>query len=129
MIAELFFIELTVANWKHSLNWYASVLGMETQLQVEKDRFALLQVGPTRLALKEGDPIPGSMILTFEVESLDTFCQHLQAKGMVLDRTIKASEEGYRRISILDPDGYRLNFFEWSGPARRDWHNRSERPC
>jgi len=113
MIRELYLVELTVADWPAAVAWYRDILRFKVALLARKDRFALLEVGKGRIALKEGRPQPGTMLLTFEVADLATELQRLSTAGVTLESPIKTDDEGYRRAIIRDPDGYRLCLFEW----------------
>ncbi len=127
MIGTLFQIELTVADWPRSLGWYTSVLELPLLLRDDAGHFALLQAGSTRIALKAGQPNPGTVLLTFEVRSLDAALQALAKHGVTPSGLIKTSPEGYRRALIRDPDGYRLSLFEWLAPPGSS--NPPDDPC
>jgi predicted enzyme related to lactoylglutathione lyase len=113
MIHTLFFVELTVSDWKRAVEWYSTVLGLQVILMREADRFALLQAGTGKLALKVGSPNPGTVLLTFEVDDLLDYVQRLRSLDVPVEEEIKTSAEGYRRVLLRDPDGYRLCLFEW----------------
>jgi len=119
MIGSLFQVELTVADWPRSLVWYADVLDLPLLWRDDTGCFALFQAGSTRIALKAGQPSPGTVLLTFEVCDLDATLQRLAERGVMPEGPIKTSPEGYRRALIRDPDGYRISLFEWlARPAR-----------
>jgi predicted enzyme related to lactoylglutathione lyase len=115
MIRTLYMVELTVADWGGSLAWYRDVLGLALLLQDPAGCFALFQAGEGRIALKAGTPVPGTMLLTLEVDDLAGRVEHLSKQGATIEEAIKISPEGYRRAIIRDPDGYRLSLFEWLG--------------
>jgi predicted enzyme related to lactoylglutathione lyase len=116
MIRDLYMVELAVADWPAAVAWYHEVLGLDVLLRVEEDQFALLRAGSGRLALKVGKPQPGSIVLTFEVDNLDTIREQLAEKGVSFQGPIKVSPEGYRRAHLTDPDGYRFCLFDWDRP-------------
>src|SRR5437660_11758816 len=117
MIRNLAFVELQVADWPAAVAWYRDVLGLPVVLRVEADQFALLQAGSGQLALKAGQPQPGSILLTFEVEDLPAELEHLARLGVMQEAPLKASTEGYRRALLLQPDGCRLELYDWKGLA------------
>jgi predicted enzyme related to lactoylglutathione lyase len=120
MIHQLAFIELIVADWPAAVAWYSELLALKVELRAERDRFALLRAGSTCLALKAGQPQPGTILLAFEVDDLPDAVERLQARGVVVEETIKISHEGYRRAVIRDLDGYRICLFDWepaTGPS------------
>jgi catechol 2,3-dioxygenase-like lactoylglutathione lyase family enzyme len=96
---RLHFVELRVRDLAASVAWYRDVLGLEVVQADEVGRFALLSGG---VALKEGEP-GGGVLLAFEVASLERFAGE-----------VKASDEGYRRVRLSDPDGYTVTLFEWT---------------
>jgi predicted enzyme related to lactoylglutathione lyase len=113
MIRDLAFVQLTVADWPRALAWYRDVLGLEVLLCREAERFALLRAGSGKLALKEGQPVAGTCLLTFETADLTATAGVLTARGVALSAP-KPSAEGYRRILLHDPDGHALCLFEWA---------------
>jgi predicted enzyme related to lactoylglutathione lyase len=113
MIRSLYMVELTVADWPDAVRWYRDVLGLTLRMYRENDRFALFECGAGRIALKQGEPTPGTTTLTFELDSLDAELSRLESHSVVVDSPVKTSEEGYRRGIIHDPDGYRIVLFEW----------------
>jgi catechol 2,3-dioxygenase-like lactoylglutathione lyase family enzyme len=113
MIRDLSFVELTVADWPAAVAWYRDTLGLELVLRVDADRFALLRAGSGRVALKAGLPLPGSVLLSFEVDDLPRELERLAELGVCPEEPLKASSEGYRRVILRDPDGYRLCLYDW----------------
>lgn len=111
MTPEPFMTELAVADLAAALGWYRDRLRLPVTLLDEPNRFALLA---GRLALKEGTPSPGGVILHFRVDDLDAELARLAAAGVVPDGPVKASAEGYRRAFVRDPDGYRVGLFAWT---------------
>jgi catechol 2,3-dioxygenase-like lactoylglutathione lyase family enzyme len=113
-VRDLYFVELVVADWPKALAWYQEVLGLEILVRVEADQFALCRAGQTRLALKGGEPLPGTVLLTFEVADLSQAVRELAARDIALDSPLQTSAEGYRDVLLRDPDGYRICLFDWA---------------
>ena len=114
---DLYLVELTVENWPASLAWYRDRLGLAVDLLDEPNRYALLVAGPARIALKAGVPSPGTSKLVFLVASLDPVVDRLAGHGVVPAGPIRVSTEGYRSARFADPDGHRVELFEWTGPG------------
>jgi catechol 2,3-dioxygenase-like lactoylglutathione lyase family enzyme len=94
----LFMTELSVADLAASVRWYVA-LGFMVQLHDDAHGFVLLHDGHSgRLALKTGTPKESSMILHIEVTELPP-------------GEVKRSTEGYDRVILPDPDGYRVCCF------------------
>jgi predicted enzyme related to lactoylglutathione lyase len=118
-MCQLSFVELTVADWPRAVSWYREALGLELVLCAEQDHFALLRAGSAQLALKAGSPLPGAVLLTFEVKDLSAMLDRLAKQGIQPEEPCKVSAEGYRRALVRDHDGYRLCLFEYTGAADR----------
>ncbi|HKB01411.1 MAG TPA: VOC family protein [Gemmataceae bacterium] len=112
---DLYLVELTVADWPASLAWYRDRLGLTVEKLDEPNRYALLTAGPTQIALKAGMPLPASTRLTFYVADLDAELTRLVDRGLT-PSTPNVSPEGYRSVKLTDPDGHRLELFEWIPP-------------
>ncbi|MGL4553517.1 MAG: VOC family protein [Gemmataceae bacterium] len=97
---RLHFVELRVRDVRASVAWYCDVLGLDVVTADEANRFTLMSAG---VALKEGEPTPGGVLLSFEVASVARF-----------GGDVKVSDEGYRRVRLSDPDGYAVVAFEWA---------------
>ena len=113
---DLFLIELTVADWPASLAWYRDRLGLSVALLDEPNRYAVLSAGPARIALKAGTPSPGTTRVVFHAPALDAELARLVGVGVNPTGPVKESPEGYRVARLTDPDGHRLELFEWTGP-------------
>ena len=113
---DLFLIELTVADWPASLAWYRDRLGLSVALVDEPNRYALLSAGPARIALKAGTPVPGTTRVVFCVPALDAALARLAHSGIEPAGPVKDSPEGYRVARLADPDGHRIELFEWIAP-------------
>jgi catechol 2,3-dioxygenase-like lactoylglutathione lyase family enzyme len=105
---HLYMIELKVADFARSLAWYRDQLGLAVELLDEPNQFALLNTGAGKLALKAGEPRPGTETLAFRVDDLDRTLSDLAAHGLRPDQPPRSDPEGYRTALFLDPDGYRV---------------------
>jgi catechol 2,3-dioxygenase-like lactoylglutathione lyase family enzyme len=108
----LYFVELTVADWRAARAWYRDALGLAVELEDEATGFVLLRAGGSRVALKAGTPRPGTVKLVFEVADLAAGLDRLAGLGAAVG-PVKPSAEGYRRAFVRDPDGYEIGLFEW----------------
>jgi catechol 2,3-dioxygenase-like lactoylglutathione lyase family enzyme len=113
-VRELYFVEITVGDWPAALAWYRDVLGLELVHLAEADEFALLRAGAGRLALKGGEPKPGTVQLTFEVEDLVAAVEELARRDVIFESPLLVSPEGYRDVLLRDLDGYRVCLFDWA---------------
>lgn len=113
---KLTMVELTVRDPASVLAWYRDVLGLPVLLRDDAHGFVLLEAGgETRLAIKQGDPHPGTTRLAFEVADVEAETARLAAHGVTPEAPLKMSPEGYRRVLLRDPDGHRLSLYDWRG--------------
>jgi catechol 2,3-dioxygenase-like lactoylglutathione lyase family enzyme len=110
---DLYAIEFVVANWPASLVWYREVLGLPVLITDEPNRYALLAAGPARVAVKAGSPAAGSTKAIFRVKNLQSELARLAEHGVVPTRVDEVNAEGYRSARLFDPDGHRIDLFEW----------------
>ena len=113
---ELFMVEIRVADWAASARWYAETLGLRPSFEDREGRFALLEAGGGRVALKEGegrgDREPARLV--FRVDDVDTARDRLVGLGVAVE-PITESAEGYREARLADPDGTPIRLFAWVG--------------
>jgi predicted enzyme related to lactoylglutathione lyase len=113
----LYMIELTVTDVAVSQAWYEKALRLITTLTDEPRGFRLLEApGGGRIALKQGVAQAGAAALQFEVTDLMAEIARLNYQGISIDSPIKTSPEGYRRITLHDPDGHPIGLFDWHAP-------------
>ena len=113
---NLFLIELIVADWQAAVAWYRDRLGLAVALIDEPNQYALLSTDPGWIALKAGTPSPGTTKVTFHVSDLDAELMRLADRDVIASASPRASPEGYRSVRLTDPDGHRLELFEWIRP-------------
>jgi len=118
MNISLSFVELAVRDLDAAIAWYREVLGLHEVMRDDAHSFVLLGAGSTRLALKRGTPSPGGVLLAFEVADLAGWVHGLADKGVPIRDGLEVSPEGYRRVRILDADGYAVSVFEWVNEKR-----------
>ncbi len=113
---ELFMVEIRVADWAASARWYAEALGLRPSFEDREGRFALLEAGGGRVALKEGagggDREPARLV--FRVDDVDAARDRLIGLGVAVE-PITESAEGYREARLVDPDGTPIRLFAWVG--------------
>ena len=97
------------------MEWYRSVLGLRVLVRVVDDGYALLAAGDTRLAII-ARPEPGMASrrwsLGFEVADLGAVHARLVEAGADVIAP-QDNPEGFRELTVTDPDGNRLRLFAW----------------
>jgi catechol 2,3-dioxygenase-like lactoylglutathione lyase family enzyme len=119
---DLYLVELTVADWPASVAWYRDRLGLAVERLDEAHWYALLSAGPGRIALKAGTASPGNTKLVIHVADLGAEVARLHRAGIVPAGPMKSSAEGYRSVPFVDPDGHRVEIFEWANPDPGSGH-------
>ncbi len=111
---ELFLTELRVADWPGAVRWYVEVLGMRAVLEDAEHRFALLEAGGGRLALKGGEPAGegrGAVRLTFRVDDVDAERARLVGLGVAVGEPSDNRRQRYREVRLADPEGTPITLF------------------
>lgn len=107
-------LTLPVSDLERSLKFYEDLLGFEVEYR--KGSFALLRVGEGRIGLMSAEaPGPAEPRKNLHVElgtdDLDRLYEDLKGRGAeFLDPPRDRPWE--RAMSLLDPDGYRIEFEE-----------------
>jgi uncharacterized glyoxalase superfamily protein PhnB len=113
---------LTVNDLERSLRFYADVLGFfvgERWIDSGVLRGAMLKAGSCQLGLSQDDWSKGrdrkkgeGMSLWLKTaQSLDALAARIKSSGSVADGPTQESWGG-RSLSVYDPDGFRLRFYE-----------------
>lgn len=114
-IPQLFSVELRTSQWGTLVEWYRQVIGLRVLVRVVDDGYALLAAGDTRLAIIDR-PEPGAASrrwsLGFEVADLESIHERLIHAGVDVQPP-SINPEGFRELTIMDPDGNRLRLFMW----------------
>lgn len=104
---RLYMTELGITHFATAVEWWSRLFGVSPTLQDPVNGFALFEVNGGRIALKSGRIERGTLHL--EVDDLATEMTRLQ-----LMCQLKASEEGYVRAKLTDPDGNVIVLFQWT---------------
>jgi predicted enzyme related to lactoylglutathione lyase len=113
---SLFCVEMRTARWAEMVEWYRSALGLRVLVRGVDDGYALLAAGDTRLAIlarPAAAPASPRWSLAFEVDDLDMAHARLVAAGAGATPPA-AHPEGFRELTLTDPDGNRLRLFAWA---------------
>lgn len=130
-------VGLVVADLDRSRRFYGDALGFEevprppnftfagAWFRFGDDEIHLLAEADTTGGAGQGDPGVGasqglSAHLAFEVEDLDTACARLAETGVALIGGPMPRGDGVTQVFFRDPDGYVLEFFQWTGEDQSD---------
>jgi catechol 2,3-dioxygenase-like lactoylglutathione lyase family enzyme len=133
--------ELSVSDFRKSLDFYTRILGFSVAYQREEEGFAYLTLGQAQLMIDEIGkgrtwetgafeyPLGRGINFQIEVTNLDELSNHLSVHDIPLFLEIEEKwyrkdnhEVGSRQFLVQDPDGYLLRFAENLGerPAREE---------
>jgi predicted enzyme related to lactoylglutathione lyase len=119
MLKSLNIVQIQVGDWESALQWYTEKLGLRAEA-VHEHPFCLLAFpeGETVIGLDGTSPVePGGRnrcIPTILVDDLEATVAELRARGVTVVGEIEGGDEGYRVISITDPEGNVIKLYEWA---------------
>jgi catechol 2,3-dioxygenase-like lactoylglutathione lyase family enzyme len=111
----LYAVELRTPRWAEAVAWYRDVLGLRVLVRSAEEGYALLAAGDVRLAILARPAAAGPSdrwSLAFEVADLEAAQARLAAAGSPLSAP-RTHDEGYRELTVADPDGNRIRLFCW----------------
>jgi catechol 2,3-dioxygenase-like lactoylglutathione lyase family enzyme len=130
-------VGLVVLDVERSRQFYADALGLEEVPRPSNFAFdgAWFRFGGTEIHLLSdahatggaGQPDPGAGAtrgmthhLAFEVDDVSAACERLADNGVPLEGGPMPRGDGYVQVFFRDPDGYVLEFFQWTGEDQSD---------
>ncbi len=130
-------VGLIVTDLERSRRFYAEALGLEEVPRPPNFTFAgawfrfdgteihLLAEAHTTGDAGQPDAGPGAAYgltqhLAFEVDDLEAACARLEANGVPLAGGPMPRGDGFVQAFFRDPDGYVLEFFQWTGEDQAD---------
>ena len=113
VIMTLYLTEIHVTQLAQSIEWYRNILNLKLTLHDEPNHYVLLEDSMNgRLALKQSIEPTTNIIIYFQVHDLDATVDTLMQQGITTSPMLQ-SNEGYRSITIHDPDGIAITLFQW----------------
>ena len=130
-------VGLVVSDLDRSRRFYAAALGLEEVPRPPNFTFAgaWFRFGDNELHLLAesdttggaGQPDAGAGAerglthhVAFEVDDLDAACARLADAGVSLTGGPMPRGDGFTQVFFLDPDGYVLELFQWTGEDQSD---------
>jgi catechol 2,3-dioxygenase-like lactoylglutathione lyase family enzyme len=96
-----------VKDLEAARRFYCETLGFEEAYVDEGDRWARLTRGSVELAIAEGDPEEGEIVLTLEIGDVKAEAERLRAAGVDVGTVVEIPST-IRLLDVFDPDGNRL---------------------
>lgn len=114
---RLFMIQMRVDDWPSAVAWYRDVLGLQPLMLDVPGRFALLNAGEARLAIKARESArsarPSDSALVFQVADLEAERNRLIGLGEAVGPIRENHAEGFRDCALADPEGNAVTVFAW----------------
>jgi len=128
---------LIVADLERSRGFYGGALGLEevprpgnfvfegAWFQVGDDQLHLLVETDTTSSAGGADPDPSASVglanhVALEIDDLASALERLDQHGITLIGGPMARGDGYDQIFMLDPDGYVIELFQYTGEDQSD---------
>ena len=130
-ISTLLVPELSITDFKKSLDFYTRILGFSIEYQREDEGFAYLSLGAAQIMIDQigkgrtwqtGEmkyPLGQGVNFQIRVDSIDEIISSLEKENIQLFLDVEEKwyrkndrEVGNRQFLVQDPDGYLLRFFE-----------------
>lgn len=111
----LYAVELRTPRWADAVAWYRDVLGLRVLVRSADEGYALLAAGDVRLAILARPAAAAASdrwSLAFEVADLEGARARLVA-AHAAPAEPRTHAEGYRELTVADPDGNRIRLFSW----------------
>lgn len=116
-VLRLDHIRIYVTDINSSLEFYEQKLGLKCLIRSDREGFAYLDAGPSRLILerkKAGSELVGRTTgLSFSTEDVEAVFNMLNAKGVIFLTPLEKQHWGGSQALLADPDG---NIIIVSGP-------------
>ena len=113
-------VVVLVSDWPGAVRWYTQKLGLRLLYKEDDDQWCQLAFpkGETRLALYHRDGLDSKIrnrcIPDIQVDNLESAVKELRSRGVSFPGDIRGGDEGYRIISLLDPEGNELQLYEYA---------------
>jgi catechol 2,3-dioxygenase-like lactoylglutathione lyase family enzyme len=111
------FAGLRVTDYEAARAWYERVLGRPPDMLPNADEAVWRLAGDASVYVVAGHEHAGGGLLTVAVDSMEALLAELAARGVPV-RT-ECPVAGMARVSVSDPDGNAITFFEPPTPEAR----------
>jgi predicted enzyme related to lactoylglutathione lyase len=121
--------ELSVSDYRSSINFYVNVLGFSIEYTREEDKFAMISINNAQIMIEEINnnwntdvleyPFGRGINFQIAIKNVDEMTENISRHGVKLFRKTeehwyraKNKKYGRKEFLIQDPDGYLLRFSE-----------------
>jgi predicted enzyme related to lactoylglutathione lyase len=121
-IKGISYVHLLVEDWPMALQFYRDIVGLEVEQLFELDQWVSFELTGAKLVVYGGGV--GSMqpkgadknafVPNVECDDLDATVAELEARGVPFIAPPEENADGYRLATFVDPEGNRVQLFEWA---------------
>jgi catechol 2,3-dioxygenase-like lactoylglutathione lyase family enzyme len=117
MLRKLDIVTIRVRDWQAAVRWYTETLGLKLLYREDDHRWCQLGFpeGGANLALYGTEVEPGGRsrcVPNILVTDLDAVVRSLQRHGVQPTQFQDHADEGYRLVTITDPEGNEIQLYE-----------------
>ncbi len=115
------YLHLLVEDWPMALQFYRDVVGLPVDQLFELDQWVSFDTPGAKLVIYGGGvshlPAKGAdrnaFVPNVECEDIEATVAELEARGVPFVAPVTDNGEGYKLATFVDPEGNRLQLFEW----------------
>ena len=115
------YLHLLVEDWPMALQFYRDVVGLPVEQLFELDEWVSFDIAGAKLVVYGGGvgflPAKGAdknaFIPNLECEDIEATVAELEERMVPFVAPIADNGEGYKLATFVDPEGNRLQLFEW----------------
>jgi predicted enzyme related to lactoylglutathione lyase len=116
------YLQLVVEDWPIALEFYRDMVGLPVDQLFELEQWVSFDLEGARLVVYGGgvaaDRPKGldrnAFIPNLECEQIEATVAELERRGVPFVAGLSETPDGYRTATLVDPEGNRLQLFEWA---------------
>jgi predicted enzyme related to lactoylglutathione lyase len=121
-IKGIAYVHLLVEHWTMALEFYRDIVGLEVEQLFEVEEWVSFNLSGAKLVIYGGGvgslqpkgADKNAFIPNVECDDLEATVAELEERGVPFIATPAESPEGYRLATFVDPEGNRIQLFEWA---------------
>ena len=122
MIKGIPYLQLAVEHWSIALEFYRDLLGLPIEQVLESERWVAFDLAGAKLVIYGGgiasDRPKGwdrnAFIPNVECDQIEATVAELVRRGVPFAAPLATRPDGYKVATCVDPEGNRIQLFEWT---------------
>lgn len=123
-IKGISYVHLLVEDWPMALAFYGELLGLPIEQQIDEEQWVSFDLAGGRLVVTGGgvasDRAKGAdrnaFVPNLECEDIEQTVADLEGRGVPFIVPLSTNPDGYKLATLVDPEGNRMQLFEWGAP-------------